>query len=92
MKFINVAMKKYLSASNLYAIVLDSSKYEKTKINTCNSNLSLANIEEIDSDISIIEDNQKYKVIQYIRLLQKLGLESSNKAIKFLFVIYIILH
>ena len=60
LKFMNAAVQKYLSTSDLHAIVLDSNDTEKDKSKEDNSSKCSTNEEEIDSDVNSVEDVLKH--------------------------------
>ena len=62
LKFMNIAIKKYLSISNLYAIVLDSNNSRKDNRKEYNSSEYSENEEEDKSDNNSIEYVPKCKV------------------------------
>ena len=68
LKFVNDAMQNCLSTPGLHTIVLDN-KNDANKVNEeDNSSEYIANEEVVDSDISIIKDNLKCKVINVTKI------------------------
>ena len=60
LKFMNTAMQKYLSTSDLHAIALDSDNAEKDERKEDNSSECSANEEDIEIDFNSVEDVPKH--------------------------------
>lgn len=84
LKFMNTTIKKYLSTSDLYAIVLDSNNSGKDNRKEYNSSEYSENKEENESDNNSIEYIPKYKVNNSVNhsLNTKKELKEKNTIIK----------